>query len=409
MEHNKKNVNIGYVVGSIVLAFLLWLIVANISDAQTTREIINIPVTQLNGDVLEELDKVYDVASGDTVDIVIKGRRSLVETLGRDDFVATADLANMSITNAVPIEVSLKNSNNAKYLDITCINSTMQLNLEEKVIVQLPVKVNMNGETKEGFAVGENSCSPSFVTIEGPKSAVDKITDVFVSIDVSGKKADFISNVELGIYDAYGEQIKNDKIEISQNIISVSTVVYPTKEVPIVVDVRGTPGDGYAVEDIVYQPQTVVIAAPTEVLDGIEGVSIRDISVSGLTEDLNHTLDIKDYLPEQAIVAGADSQLVLNVSISQVTEKTLKLTSQDIKLKNKAAETSYNVEVENASIVIRGFADLIEPLTLEDLKPTMDCSALPVGNHSNVTVKCKEFDDITIEIKGSVNVSVEGK
>ena len=115
MEHNKKNVNIGYVVGSIVLAFLLWLIVANISDAQTTREIINIPVTQLNGDVLEELDKVYDVASGDTVDIVIKGRRSLVETLGRDDFVATADLANMSITNAVPIEVSLKNSNNAKY------------------------------------------------------------------------------------------------------------------------------------------------------------------------------------------------------------------------------------------------------------------------------------------------------
>ncbi|MGN0368236.1 MAG: YbbR-like domain-containing protein [Wujia sp.] len=409
MEHNKKDVNIAYVIGSVVLAFLLWLIVANISDAQTTREIINIPVTQLNGDVLEELDKVYDVASGDTVDIVIKGRRSLVETLGRDDFVATADLANMSITNAVPIEVSLKNSNNAKYLDITCINSTMQLNLEEKVIVQLPVKVNMIGETKEGFAVGENTCNPNFVTIEGPKSAVNKITDVLVSIDVSGKKADFISNVEMGIYDAYGEQIKNDKIEISQNIISVSTVVYPTKEIPIVVDVRGTPGDGYAVKDIVYQPQTVAVAAPSDVLDGIEEISIRDISVSGLTEDLNHTLDIKDYLPAQAIVAGADSQLVLNVSISQLTEKTLKLTSEDIKLKNKAAETSYNVEVENASIVIRGFADLIEPLTLKDLEPVIDCTALPVGNHSNVTVKCKELDDITIEIKGSVNVSVEGK
>ena len=36
--------------------------------------------------MLDELDQVYDVVSGDTVDIIVKGRRSVVGTLDKDDF-----------------------------------------------------------------------------------------------------------------------------------------------------------------------------------------------------------------------------------------------------------------------------------------------------------------------------------
>ena len=84
MEKNKEELgHIGYKILAVLLAVVAWLAVANISDYQTTREISGIPVTQINGDVLDELDQVYDVASGDTVDIIVKGRRSIVGTLGR--------------------------------------------------------------------------------------------------------------------------------------------------------------------------------------------------------------------------------------------------------------------------------------------------------------------------------------
>ena len=93
--------NFGYKLLSVFFACLLWLVVMNTSDYQTTKEIDNIPVTQLNGDVLNELDKLYEVAKGDTVDIVVKGRRSVIGDLSASDFIATADLSEMSITNTV--------------------------------------------------------------------------------------------------------------------------------------------------------------------------------------------------------------------------------------------------------------------------------------------------------------------
>ena len=57
MGKNKKELgHIGYKISAVLLAIVAWLAVANISDYQTTRQISNIPVTQINGDVLDELE-----------------------------------------------------------------------------------------------------------------------------------------------------------------------------------------------------------------------------------------------------------------------------------------------------------------------------------------------------------------
>ena len=84
--------NIGYKLLAIVLAVLLWLVVVNITDYTVTVKIEDIPVEQLNSDVLEELDQIYDVVKGDTVDIYVKGRRSVVSNLTAKNFYAYAGI-----------------------------------------------------------------------------------------------------------------------------------------------------------------------------------------------------------------------------------------------------------------------------------------------------------------------------
>ncbi|MBP3195922.1 MAG: hypothetical protein J6N21_02835, partial [Butyrivibrio sp.] len=90
--------NVGYKLLAIVFAILLWLVVVNITDYTITVKIEDIPVEQQNTDVLEELDQIYDVVKGDTVDIYVKGRRSVVSNLSANNFYAYADLSQMSIT-----------------------------------------------------------------------------------------------------------------------------------------------------------------------------------------------------------------------------------------------------------------------------------------------------------------------
>ena len=199
---NKILNNFGYKILSVFLAIILWIVVMNISDYSITKEIDNIDVIQLNGDVLEELDKIYDVASGDTVDIIIKGRRSVVSNLSASDFTATADLSTMSITNTVQIVVTPKDKSIADDITIIYVDNTMKLNLEEKVSEQFPVKIKTTGTPHEGYAVGETSATPNSITIEGPKSTIEKITEVVATVSVDNVQSNFEKNCEIVLYDA---------------------------------------------------------------------------------------------------------------------------------------------------------------------------------------------------------------
>lgn len=407
MEKNKKELgHIGYKILAVLFAVVAWLAVANISDYQTTREISGIPVTQINGDVLDELDQVYDVASGDTVDIIVKGRRSIVGTLGREDFTAIADLSTMSITNTVTISVEAKSNSVKDEISITCVDNTMKLNLEDKVTQQFPVKVVTSGTTKTGYAVSSTASTPNIVKVEGPKSAVEKITEIRANVDVTSRNESFETQAELKIYDAYGEEIKNDKLQIDVSEAKVTVEIYATKEIPVTVTLRGTPDDAYGVENVLYQPQTVELVGPEDALAKIETLEIDDISVSGMTEDYQTDVDIRDYLPDGVSVVGIPPEITVNISITKLEDKKLTVTEENFKLDKQSSDYTYKITLNDFSITASGFSDVIEKLKLEDVAPTIDCSSLPVGNHSNVKVTLKEIDGITYEISGTVNVDV---
>lgn len=79
---------------SLILGFIVWVTVLNVDDYSTTRQIKDIPVTLINTDAITDKNQLYDIVSGETVDIIIKGRRSVVNSLGASDFTAVADMSN---------------------------------------------------------------------------------------------------------------------------------------------------------------------------------------------------------------------------------------------------------------------------------------------------------------------------
>lgn len=399
--------NLSLKILSVVCAIILWLVVMNISDYTMTVEIDDIPVTQINGDVLEELDQVYDVEKGDTVDIIVKGRRSVVSKLSASDFKATADLSTMSITNTVQIFVEPTNKNLEDDISITCIDNTMSLILEDKVSAQLPVYVNAEGEPRKNYAVCEAVASPNIITIEGPRSAVDKVVAAETTVSVSGRDDEFETSGDIIIYDAYGETISNDKITMSHDMVDIRIKICPEKTVPVQVDVKGKPESGYAVGEVQYQPQTVVIAGQQEELDKISEIVIDDISVSGHNEDLQTTVNLKNYLPDNVSVADATGDVVVNITIEKMVEKTFTPAVKDIELKNKQDGYTYTVSLsDDFAIVVSGLSHIIADVELDSLSLAIDCKELTLGEHI-VTVTASDVDGLEYEFKGNVVVNVE--
>ncbi len=395
---------------SVVLAFLLWLVVMNVSDSMITIKIKGIPVQQLNGSALEQLDKVYDVAKGDTVDVIVKGRRSLVEDLNADDFIATADLSTMSITNTVQITVTPKSAAIRDEVTVTCVDNVMRLNLEEKVNLQYSVKVKTFGTVKNGYAVCAYQTSPNIITVEGPKSAVGKVTEVVVKIDVSHHDSPMDLDGEIILYDAYGDEIINDKISVSQDTVKVHLDIYPTKEVPVRVDIKGAPKDGYTMTDVMYQPQTVIIAGATENIETVEELVVDDIYISGMDSDLETTVSLKDYLPDNVFLANANEEVVITVNLEELVKKEITVTIDDINLLQKTTNKEYQLELsEDFAIEVTGLDSAVEQVTIDKLSPKIFCKDMSVGSHNNVDIDLTEIEGVEYNIKGTAKLTITSK
>lgn len=393
---------------AILCAILLWLVVLNISDYTVTVEIKDIPVEQLNGDVLEELDQIYDVEKGDTVDILVKGRRSIVERLDADDFVATADLSTMSITNTVQIFVEPKDHGLNGDITITCVDNAMTLSLEEKITVQFPVRINVVGEAKEGYASVTTVASPNLITLEGPKSAIGRVTDVAVEVDISGRSDSFETIGKVHMYDAYGEILDNEKIILSDIETKVNMQIYPTKTIEVRIDLAGKPAEGYGVDEVLYQPQTITIAGPTDKTKQVNELVIRDISVNGANDSLQTTIDLTDYLPEGVYLAQSNSEVAVNVSIEKLSQSTVSMTEKDITLTDKQSGCTYTVSLsDDFKLTAVGLPKVIETLSIEDIHPVVDCSTLKNGDNPNVKLIFEDLEGVAFTITGTVDVYVK--
>lgn len=401
--------NFGYKLLSVVFAIVLWVVVMNISDSAVTEQIKDIPVQQLNGEVFEDLDKIYEVSNGDTVDIIVKGRRSVVSKLSADDFIATADLSTMSVTGAVQIFVTPKSNAVKDAITITIVDNTMSLILESKVSAQFPIKIRTQGETREGYAVGETYTSPNIITVEGPESSVAKITDVEVVVDITNKTESFTEMAEVVLYDAYDEVISNSKLSVSDTTVDVTVNIYPTKTVPITIEPTGKPTDGFTISEVIYQPQSIELVGPEDKLGTIESIIIDDISVAGISENLQTTVNIAKYLPDGIVVAGADSDIVITVMVEQLEKKSFTPLINDILLEGKNNSYKYIVSLsDDFSVEISGLSGDMEGLTLSSLGLYVDCSTLTLGDNENVQLLHSDLEGIEFKITGTISITVSG-
>lgn len=402
--------NFGLKILALAFAFLLWLIVMNITDYSVTAHIDGIPVEQLNGDVLDELDKIYDVTKGDTVDIVIKGRRSVVDGLSANDFIATADLSTMSITNTVQIVVVPKSKSVDEEISITIVDNTMQLSLEEKVTVQLPITIVTEGNIDEKYAVGELVANPNIITVEGPKNTVSRINKAVITVNVEGKNKSIKDVFDIKLLDSYDEEVKSDKLKVSAEQATAEVNIYPKKTVNVMVAVNGEVEDGYMVKEIMYQPQTVVIAGEKEDLSEIKNIVIDDISIDGLTEDYQATINLQNYLPDGVIIAQDSDDVVVTVDVEKIYEKVIKPTSDNVALVGKNGQYKYEVVVsDDFSITARGLKEDVADLNATTIGIKVKCQNLYFGTNYGVEFTLDENENVEYDITGYIYVRVTNK
>lgn len=395
----------GLKIVSLIIAIIIWIIVANIDDYKTTKQISGIEIQFINGEAITEKNKVYEVPEGTTVDIVVKGRRKVVEQLSSDDFEAVADLSKMSITNAVKVEISAISSSVAKDLTISYTNDSVVIAVEDKIKKQLPVTVRADSDVAEGFAIRNKTATPNLITIEGAESVVDTIEEVVVDVDVTNASHSLTAYANPLFLDKNGKEIDSAKFNYDEKEIEAFVEILPTKELTVNLKTVGSPKDGYAIEGIDYQPSSVLVVGEADDLAKVDEVVIDDIDVSNCDQDLETSVNILDYLPNGIALADDNAEIMVKVMIEEVTEKKMTINADDINIVGKQQGLTYTYKSgDKYTLRVRGLKDDIDGLEIANLLPSINVSGYRAGTYT-FTVSFREISGI--ELLDTLSVELE--
>lgn len=410
MVNMKKRIlnHFGLKVISLVMAIVVWIIVANVDDYKTTKQISGIEIEFVNGKAITEKNKVYEVPEGTTIDIVVKGRRSVVEKLTSEDFKAVADLSKMSVTNAVSVDVSAISSYIAKELNISYTNNAVVVAVEDKIEKQLPVTVRANSEVAEGYAIKNKTATPNLITVKGGESVVNTIEEVVVDVDVANSDHNLTAYAEPVFLDRNGDPIDSSKFEYDVEEIAVTVEILQTKQLAVRVKTTGETRDGYAISSIDYQPTSICVVGENADLAKVDELLIDNIDVTDCYKDLEASVLIADYLPAGISLAEDSQEIMIKVMIEAVEEKTLVLEADDINIVGKEEGYQYNItDGEKYTIKVKGLPKDLENLKkVANLIPSIDVTGYGPGTYS-FTVNLKEIKGI--EILDTVTVEMEIK
>lgn len=378
--------NIGLKLLSLGLAALLWLVVINSQDPVETKTFEDVPVTIINEDSLTAQDKIPEVVEGDKVSVVIEARRSICDKLTKDDVIAVADFEKISVTNAVPIEVSINGYTERDVEIVRGMNQVMKLRLEDSITKDFRIKISTTGQTKEGYVIGDMVASPNMITLTGSSTQISKIKEVVLVVDVDGIFKDSQATGVPVIYDLNGDVVNSSKVTMSASEVAVTIPVLKTKTVKILVSTTGEPAEGYEVSAISYQPDMVTVAGTLDELvllgstikaycdvTGQDGIVEENIDISSLWDSGLESLRLVD-----------EDKLAVTITIKEFEEKVFELTPEAIELRGLPEGLEGTIGKLSASQVrVSGKEASLKDLTLQQLAPYIDLSGITVpGNYS---------------------------
>lgn len=415
--------NLGLKLASLVLAFVLWFLVAQIYDPKDTVTFNNIQVRLINTELLDEEGKVYEVLdNSNLVRVTVTGPQSIVKSeLRRSDIVAEADMSKLTDINTIAITYYCENVSNDS-VEIKGNHDSVRLNVEDKTSKWIKLESNTIGEVASGYMIGNVTLDQTNIEVTGPKSAISQVDHAGVDINVTDSTSSLSANVDIKLYDADDNELTLESVKKNVNSAHMMVEVLATKEVPVEIEYMGVPEDGYmATGEVESSVPTVRIAGTASALVGISAITVPEerMNITGQSGDLVDIINLKEYLPSNVRLANKsfDGKITATVYIEPIDTKDLTIPADNISITGvpDGMEAEITSTAEEYDITVSGLSRNISILRdgsvtgVLDLNQWMEDSGLEELTPGNYTIPVtfNLSEDITVDTDVNIHIRLK--
>ena len=368
---------------SVAIAFCLWAYVITFVSSEREGTFYDIPVSFQGEALLEERNLMIVSEGKPTVTLTLYGNRRELNKLDSSNITIIADLSKIGEAGLHNLRYNVYYPGNIPDNTFTVQSqypSMVKVDVERRVTKEVPVNVAYEGSVQKDYIADKENIELDnpYVTITGPASAVEQITQAIVVVNLQDKNESFIESYRFTLCDAQGDPVDAKKVEANIAEVSVTLYIKRVKEISLVVEVIDGGGATEATSKITIDPETIKIGGNETALADIDEILLGTIDLSELTEDSQLTFDIN--IPAGFENLSGKTTATVDIKFPELMTKTLVVTQF------VAVNVPEGLEVEfitqEQMIVVRGHKRLVQNMTEADISVTVDFSNAIAGSYT---------------------------
>ena len=335
--------------------------------------------------------------------------RALADTWGQlsaQDFEATLDLLGLeSGQHDVPVVVTTL-LEDVSIEDRQPARITVNLEAIEERQIRVRVRVLDEERVPLGYTARLPVVSPEEITIRGPKTTVDSVTEATIDVSIADARDTVTKQDAPVLLDASGRRVRG--LSVSPEKVTVAVVVQRLggyRDVAVRASTQVAPAAGYWISNINVDPVLVTVYGEQAVIEALPGfVDTETIDVQDATSDVIKRVSLA--LPDGVIVLGeaATEGILVQISIQPLLggitlQATLELTGL-----RPGLMAQYSPD--DVDIILSGPLPALQELQPEDVRAVLNLNGLGRGTHT-VTPIVILPDGLGLEVKSIVPDLVE--
>jgi YbbR domain-containing protein len=397
--------NLIWFVLSLILAIFAWITAVQQSDPFEQRRLPGVP---LRVNVESGLIITNEAELPPSVSVLLDGQRNALNLLTSDDVVVTANLNGLEPgTHTVPLTVTVARDVNPS----TIIPSQITVDLEVVASQQVPLRARIDNDPPPDMEAGEPQFDVPQVEVSGPQSLVEQVVRADVPVDLTDQRETFEDDERPIPVDADGDAVA---VTVSPQIVHVTVPISQSenvREVNVSLRPEGELPEGYFLTSLEYEPKTVFVSIPSNAPGSVPNTLFTTpIDLSGRTGDFVETVSID--LSGTGLVPITETNVTVTVGIATQTA-TAQIDAVNIEQIGGREEFIYRLEPAVVSLIITAPQPVLEELTADDVRVTVDLSGLGAsGTYTLVPVAALQDPNVEATIAVlpvQIDVAVESR
>lgn len=367
-----------WIVASLIVSLMLWVYVTDIEGDTQTETFRDVKLIFQGEDQLRDTkDIILTGVDTSSVSVTLTGSRRAISQLNSSEITAVVDISKITYTGKMQFTYDLIYDDDVDSTGITIENrqpETISFTLDKQVTRNIDVKGVFNGSVAENFTQENLEFNPSTVKVSGPAEEINKIQDAWVVIEKENVDKTFTVDAPYILRDKDGNELEfDDDVTLETGTVSVTLPIKATKEVQLTVDLIS--GGGASAEKnavITCVPETVTISGDSDVLAGINKISLATIDLADVNPSMTETYTL--FIPNDTENISGVTEVTVTVQIKGVS--TSKKTLNNIECKNNTEGYIATIMTPSMDITVRAEDSVLRQIGSNNLRGVVDLTEL---------------------------------